>query len=71
MAQTATEYKEQLLRKLASDAFLADREASFFTRELPFAETDDIRETLQSKADVSTDRANMCRALALAIEDVE
>lgn len=71
MAQTAQEYKDDLLRTLTSDAFIADREASYYTRELPYAETDAIRTALQSKADVATNRAAMARALATAMEDVE
>jgi hypothetical protein len=71
MAETGTEYKERLLRQLNSDAFLADREASFFTRELPFAETDAIKATLQDKIDVADGRREACAALAVAVENTE
>lgn len=71
MAKTAEEYKEELLRKLNGDAAIADRDAAFWTKELPFAETDAIAETTRDKIADAEVLADFLRTAALALEDVE
>lgn len=71
MAQTATEYKEDLLRKLNGEAASAERDAAYWTAELPFSETDKIAETTQKKIDTSTELAAYLRTLEAAVLDID
>lgn len=71
MATTASEYKEDLLRKLQGDAFLADKDAAFWGVEIQYSETDAIRETLQGFIDQAEALGEFLRAAAAVLEDVE
>lgn len=71
MAKTAAEYKEELLRKVSGDAFLAEKDAAFLEREITYAETDGIADMLTEKKEEATVLGEFLRALAIAVEDVE
>lgn len=71
MAKTAAEYKEELLRKISGDAFLAEKDAAFLEREIPFAETDAITEQMTSKMNEATAFGEYLRGLADVVEDVD
>jgi len=71
MAKSADEYKEELLRNLAGTANMADRSKAFLLREIEFAETPAIRETMQDKIETYDALAEFSRAAALVLEDVE
>lgn len=70
MAKTATEYKDELLRRLNGDAVLADREAAYLERELPYAETPAILSVLTDKKTEAETLSAFLKAAALALEDV-
>jgi hypothetical protein len=71
MAKTAAEYKEDLLRRLSGDAFLAEKEAAFLTRDLPNAETDAIAERMEEQVDEATTLGEYLRNLAAQIEEID
>lgn len=71
MAKTAVEYKEDLLRRLSGDAFLAEKEAAFLTRELPNAETDAIAERMEEQIEEATLLGEYLRNLAEQIEEID
>lgn len=71
MAMTAAEYKEDLLRKLSGDAFIAEKEAVFLVRELVNAETDAIAERMEDKIDEATILGGYLRTLAAQIEEID
>lgn len=71
MAKKATEYKDELLRKLNGDAFLADKEVAFLTRELEYAETTAIAVQMSDKIEEASYLSEFLKAAALALEDVD
>lgn len=71
MAKTAAEYKEELLRKISGDAFLAEKDAAFLEREIIYAETDGVEEMLKEKKEEATALGSYLRNLAIQVEEID